>query len=434
MAFNRKLGFFMAPMLLALGGSAAVTGCSADEAAANVAKECGLDLNCEGPGIAEGNFAISGVAGVDGFFSSVVRVDTTAKVAASAIRAELDAIALSVGLEAGASGADIAAAVQTKIEANASGGLTVDFQPAKCEVSAKATIEATAKCDATVEPGSVKAECSGSCEAEVSASGEVQCDASAEVVCTGTAPNFECEGSCEGSCELDANLNCTGVCNGTCNGTCSAQNADGSCAGSCDGQCEGTCEIAGNAKCEGKCKGSCSYTPPDAKCEGGAKASCKADVEANAKVECSGKCEGEVTPPKASAECEASAKADAELSAECTPPSLNVAFEFTGEASAQAEFDVWVNGFKARLAALAAATAKAQIVADAALDLSGAAQGAVSGAVDVALEGDLSLKQSVGLKCALVELDAVAAVITEATEGLSAELSASAQVVGVVKS
>src|SRR6478735_8677916 len=329
MAFYKRLGIFAAPMVLMAAGAAATTGCDGDDPIGDLAEQCGLSCPAEGEGIISGNAAISGITSVDAFFSSVVTFDNVAAQVTGNMQLELDGIALSLGLEKGSSGADIKAALQAKIEANVDGELSIDFQPARCQVDAKVTAEATAKCDVEVEPGEVSAKCEGKCEAEVDVEGNVSCDAEATVTCSGKAPNFECSGTCEGSCELDADVECSGT-------------------------------------CKGKCTGNCTYEPGEAKCEAGATASCEASASADAKIECDGKCEGKVEPPKASAECEASAKADAEVSASCTPPSLQVSYklkaDIEGDADAKAEFDVWLEGFKGRISALAAATAKADIL------------------------------------------------------------------------
>lgn len=436
MAYFKKLGLFAAPMALAAGSAGLMTGCNGEDGPlGDLAEQCGLTCPGDGEGVIAGNASISGVASVDAFFGSVVRLNTVTTQVTGSIRAELDAIALSVGLEKGAAAADIRGALEAKIAANVEGGLTIDYQAPKCEVSASATVEATAKCDASVDPGEVSASCSGSCEAEVSASGEVNCEAEATVECRGTAPDFRCEGACEGSCQLDAGASCEGTCKGGCDGDCSVENADGSCNGTCDGECTGSCELTAGASCEGECKGECTYTPPDAQCEAGASASCKADVEAEASVQCEGKCEGEVTPPSASAECEASAKAEAEVSAECTPPSLAVSFEFSGEvagdASAEAEFLAWLEGFKGRFAALLAATAKADIVFEACADLGAAATGAVEGSVSAATKGDLDIKTSIGLGCALEQLPIAVELTTEASAELTTSIQAAAEITAV---
>jgi len=151
-------------------------------------------------------------------------------------------------------------------------------------------------------------------------------------------------------------------------------------------------------------------------------------------VNCSGSCSGEVTPPSASAECEASAKAEAELNAECTPPSVDVSYSFaaTADAQVQAEFEAWLHGFKANMGALAAATAKADIVLRAGADLGAAASGAIQGVADT-LAGEADFAVAFKLACLPAQLDATATVITDATAELTASATASASFVTGLK-
>ena len=398
-------------------------------------EECGLV--CPEAGVVEGNASISGVASIDGFFGAVGNFSSKATLVSDGLDAELAAIAASVGLQGGA-GADFQGEFQTALQAkfNLQGAIAVKYQEPKCAVSAKATIEATAKCDVDVEPGSVKAECSGSCE--VDASAEVSCSAEAELKCTGTAPSLSCEGTCTGECELTAAATCEGTCNGTCSGDCTVKNANGDCEGKCNGECQGSCELEAGGSCSGSCKGSCEYTPPSGQCEGGAKAECEATGSAS--VECEGSCSGEVTPPKASAECEASAKADASVNVECTPPSVDVTYELaasgdaTADLQAKAEFEAWLSGFKAHVGAIAALSARAEAVIAAGADIGAAASGAVTGAVEAKLSGDaeLSLKDVVGLGCAVDELKLVPGVISDATGKLQASVSATASLTAAI--
>lgn len=428
---NHKVSFgLIAGGLVAGMAMTAVQGCD-DGALGNLAEQCGLV--CAAEGVADGNASISGIASIDAFFGAVVTFSKAAIDVSAGIDAELRAIAVSLGLEAGASSAEIKAAIQGKIKGAVSGGLKINYAPPACAVSAKATVEATAKCDVTVEPGMVEVECKGSCEADASVS--ASCDAEAEVKCVAQAPSIACSGMCEGTCSADAGVACEGTCNGGCDGECSVRAANGTdCAGQCMGTCTGTCQLTAAAKCEGNCEGSCTFTPPDAKCEANAQVRCEA--KADAKVACNGRCDGEVTPPKASAECEASAKAEVNAKVECTPPAVEITWQWSaeldGNLAAQAEFKAWVTGFKGRFAALLAATKRVEFVLKAGAGLSAAASGAVKGAIDVQLEGDLSLKGSVGLGCAITELPKVAGVIADSTTRLQASASGAVDVTSAV--
>ena len=215
-----------------------------------------------------------------------------------------------------------------------------------------------------------------------------------------------------------------------CSGTWSVTNAQGDCAGRCDGMCQGTCELSAGGSCSGKCEGSCEYTPPSGTCEADAQVSCKAMADAS--VQCNGSCKGEVEPPMAKAECQASAKAEANANVQCFPPSLEITWQWSaslmGDVNAQAEFKAWLEGFKLRYSTLLAALKKAELVIKVGGDLTAAAGGAVEGAVSVAAEGDVDLKASIGLGCALVELKSVGKVIGDGTAKLQASVSAAGEI------
>ena len=421
------------PVLFALpfGMSLAlVQGCDdSDSPLGNLAEQCGLVCSVEG--IAEGNASISGIASVDAFFSAVVGFNRAALEIQAGVDAELRGLALSLELDPGASAADIRGAITAKLEGAIDGGLKIEYAAPKCSVDAKVAIDATAKCDAEVDPGMVKVECKGSCTVDASAG--ASCDAEATVMCKGTAPQLDCSGTCTGTCELDASLACNGTCNGECDGTCTVTGANGQCAGECMGECKGTCELKAGAECAGKCQGSCEYQAPMGGCAADAEVSCRAQADASA--ECEGSCDGEVVPPKAKAECEASVDAEAKLRAECTPPTLEIRWQwsakFKNDAKAQAEFKAWIEGFRARYSGLLAASARGELVLKAGKGLVTAATGLVT-SLPGELSGDLSLKTSVGLDCALKEFANVGPVIDEASTSLTGSVSAIGEITAAV--
>lgn len=406
-------------------GALTVTVQGCDPGSNPIADAC--DLTCAAEGILDGNASISGLASVDSFFSAVVNFGKAALEVQTGVNAELRGIAVSLGLDAGASAAEIRGALKAKFETAVDGGLKIEYAPPRCTVAASVAVDAAAKCDAEVDPGMVSVECKGTCTVEASA--EASCDASAKVVCKGTAPMLQCEGMCTGTCELEGDLQCNGTCNGTCDGTCSVKNADGQCAGECQGQCQGSCELKAGASCQGSCQGSCEYEAPEGKCEAGAEVRCEAAADASAS--CNGSCDGEVVPPKAKAECEASVEAEAKLRAECTPPSLEIRWQwsakYAGDVAAQAQFKAWVEGFRVRYAGLLAATARGKLVLEAGAGL-GEAAGNLVNSIQSDFSADASIRASVGIACAVTELGAVATVITDAGGALSASLEASAEV------
>jgi hypothetical protein len=402
----------------------------------DLAEQCGLDINCEAGGIAEGNVNISGVASVDAFFTSVISFQTTALNVSGGIEAQLEAIRGDFGIEAGTS---LEAGIQAQIDANIEGELSIEAEPARCSADISATLDAKARCEGEVDPGSVMVECSGSCEVEASA--EVMCDASAELKCTIVPPNLECEGSCQGSCEanLEVAASCSGTCRGSCSGSCDAyagteMGAGAECAGKCDGMCEGTCEteVAGEATCEGKCKGECTLTNPEGGCEGAIRAECKA--EANAMVMCEGRCDGEVNPPMVKAECEASVKADAKMNVQCTPPRLAINYELRAggnvDVDAQARFVAAVESLRVRLPALLVSLKRANLALEAGADLGASAQAAIEGAADA--NAMANARFFVGMKCAVAEIPNIAPVISDATSKLQGSLTASAELTGAL--
>jgi len=382
-------------------GAAMLPGAGCDDSPlGDLAEQCGL--TCPAEGIVDGNASISGIANLDAFFGAVVDVSAAANTVSASIEAEVDAIALSVGLEAGAPVADVQAAIEAKISANVSGGLTINYDPPKCEASLEVSAKAAAACDVDVEPGSLPS-CEGKCT--IDASAQADCSANGTLSCKG--PKAQCEGSCSGNCQLDVAASCSGTCRGTCSGTCSVQDSNGNCAGACDGDCQGSCELAAGGSCSGVCEGSCEFEA--ASCDGGFEAKCEASADAN--VECTASCEGEVEPPSAKAECQASVEAKAKANLECAPPSVDISWQWSadlmGDATAQAEFRAWIGSFKGRFSAILAAGAKAEVLVDLIPNLSASAEGAVTGVAE-GLAGKADLKLAIGAGCAIAELPNVA--------------------------
>lgn len=410
-------------------GLAPLSGCGEDALGdgpiGDLAKQCGLV--CDSKGIVEGNASISGNASVDAFFGAVVDFKGAAAGLNADVRAKLDAIALSVGLEPGAAAADIKGALQAKLAANVDGGIKVNFQPPKCSASLEVTANAAASCDASLDPGSVEVSCEGSCT--IDASMQAECAANGELKCTGTPPGLQCEGSCTGECQLEVGATCEGTCKGTCEGECSVKDASGNCAGACDGECKGTCEMKAGGSCSGKCEGSCEWTPPSGECDAQFEAKCEAKADAN--IQCKGSCEGKATPPSVSAECQATVEAKANANAQCTPPELDISFQWNaqlaGDVNAQAEFKAWLTGFKAHYAGLLAASAKATILLEAGANLGASGKAAVEGFAG-SLKGSADLKASIGAVCALNELPKVAGIITAATNDVTASVSGVAEI------
>ncbi|MEM6293843.1 MAG: hypothetical protein AAGA54_21385 [Myxococcota bacterium] len=398
--------------------------------AADVAEQCGLDITCSGDGFLEGNASISGIASIDSFFGAAIDLDAAMVSLSASLRSRLDAIGASIGVEAGASGAEIRDRLEGFLGTYIAGDLTVDFQPAQCEASVEASVAAAAECDASVDAGEVSASCSGSCELDASAGAE--CSVDAELVCTGTAPNFDCTGgTCSGSCV--AEFTAAATCDGTCRGTCTFDDGPeiDDFEGRCDGACEGECstDMSAGGDCNARCEGSCEYRPGEGGCEADASARCEA--KAGASIECDAGCEGSVEPPEVSAECEATVDAKASASVSCTPPSLAFSFDWAAGVTAeqQAEFRAWLEGFRANFSALVAARAEAEVVASAAINLVASAEGTLADAVGD-LQGSADLVASVGAGCALLELPDAAQSLRASTQSLQANATATVEVLG----
>ncbi len=406
-------------------GAGMLQGCDGSNPAGldRIAEQCGLDINCEAGGVLEGNAHVSGIASIDSFFGAVIDVNARVGEVNGTIRAELDAIGASVGLEPGAAGADIRLAIEGRISAAVSGGLQVQAEPARCSASVEVVAAAAAECDASVDPGEVSFACEGSCEVEAGVA--VDCGATADLHCTVTAPSVACDGMCTGSCYADAGVSCEGTCRGGCSVECEVQNADGTCNGLCEGTCTGSCELEVAAACEGSCEGSCDYVPPSGECEASAQASCEA--QAGGSVECDAGCEGSAQPPSVSAECEASVEASASASVQCTPPSVAITWswsqEFAGNAEAQAEFRGWITGLRGHYSGILAARAQGDLLLDAGAGLAAAATGAVTDAA-ADLSAGANVQAVIGARCALGELGPAAAAIEASVSSLGASVAA----------
>ena len=410
---------------LGLAGLLLVAACGEDGGFENpLEKICGF--TCPGGtvdgtkigGVAEGNASISGVPQVDAFFSATIAFRTAADGVSEGIEEQLDLIKADFGITG-----DLSTGLKAAFDANLEAGVKFEYQPPRCAIDAEATLEASAKCDASVSGGKVEVECKGSCEAELRA--DFKCDASADLYCTVTAPEVKCEGECQGSCTaaVGAELNCTGTCHGECDGECNVTSdaAGNECAGTCKGMCKGSCEtqLTASAQCSGTCRGECTAKAPEAGCMGSVKAECRGRADASFK--CEGRCVGDFEPPMVSAECKASAKAQASVNIDCTPPRLGMTYAFKADAKA---------GFKAaltslidvRLPALLKARGKAELVARAGEDLGVAAQGAINTAVNE-LKGDFKLKTAYDLGCAGKELPAARKIIDESTDKLTDRLN-----------
>lgn len=388
-----------------------------------------------------GQLSISGNAQLDGLFTAVGTLGKANARISGDFEANIAALGSVYGLAEGEVNAafvdELVAAIQLDIDSHvgASGGLKIAMTPAECSASldvafdAQAQCEVQAGCEVEVDPGEASVQCEGTCEGSCSGS------CSGEFSCKVEAPGVECSGMCEGSCELTAAATCEGTCHGSCDVGCSSTDASGECHGTCEGMCDGTCEVTGGASCEGSCHGTCKASPGSVECDAeGVECSGSCDAE------CSGGCEGNFTPPSASADCDASAdcevqaSAQASASVECTPPSIDIDFEFDGTvtADAKASFVARLGELKVRGAAILQGAAQLKALVDG--EVNGEVvfspspvvevTGALEGLIDAGIEGDFDVPIA-KIPCTIdafkEAVPMLASIGTEATATISAQ-------------
>lgn len=162
----------------------------------------------------------------------------------------------------------VSARIDAILRQGVSASIQADVTPPQCQVRADAAAACSAQCNATVDPGYVRAHC------------------------TPGHLYGRCEGTCSGQC--------SGTCNGECQGECMGQAKATPGAASGGGQCAG--------QCKGTCKGSCS-----ADCHG----SCSVDFKEP-------RCDVDIRQPSAEGHCEGACRAHADLTAQCTEARVNV--------------------------------------------------------------------------------------------------------------
>jgi hypothetical protein len=352
--FNKRPGRSAANLLL-LGAALLFPGCDHDDVpiddASTMCGPCGE--------VALGDATISGDARLDGFFKAVGTLGNAAATISGDFEDQLDQLAAAfevdvVGMGLAEKVAAVKEQILAEISANVTGELRVGYVPPRCSANLSVAVEAQGQCEAKAGC-EVSAECSGG---QLS----VQCDGQCKGSCSGTCEgecafdvSGECPYTCKGACEMSASPGaCEGTCNGGCAGECSLQDNEGNCKGQCSGDCSGTCEPpSGGMSCAGECHGQCA-AQVTAECEGKCEGWCDA--------ECSGGCQGNAIPPSCAAagdceatiDCQVAAAAEASASLECTPPSLEIDFDFNAsvEASAQAEFLAKMKTFRVKMVAM----------------------------------------------------------------------------------
>jgi hypothetical protein len=365
-----------------------------------IAKLCGLDVSCSGPGLGAGNAAISGVQSIDTYFASVLRFETEADRVSAALGRELAAIRAGFGIEAGV---DLAAAMRARIAADVEGELRVRAGTPSCEIATDAVLDASRRCEGAA--ASAEVGCLGRCE--LRPDGALGCAGEAKLACTFLAAATRCAQACKGSCTTDQPTprECSGVCRGSCSGPCSLYSdaAATQCAGHCDGTCTGSCEVElpSAAACDGVCSGECTLASSNGRCDGASSASCEA-AQADT-VACSGRCVGGVVLARTSAECKAAVEAEAKMNAQCSPPSVTVDYKLRSDLDAEtgAQLEFGMQMLRQRLPLLLMALARAQQTAGAGADLAANASSVVAAARLAGREPGLDVQFR--LRCALSE-------------------------------
>src|SRR5690606_12914751 len=104
--------------------------------------------------MAEAGGSVSGIAEVDAFFTSVVNFQAQAGMLEAEVNAALGEMAAAIGAEvegsASATAANIVAKISGGFDGRIDGGISIEYQEPRCEVSAEAPIQASAPCDASV--------------------------------------------------------------------------------------------------------------------------------------------------------------------------------------------------------------------------------------------------------------------------------------------
>jgi hypothetical protein len=443
----KKFTIFTAATILAAAATS-LTGCDdKNNPIGDIASQCGF--SCDSNALVNGQTSISGIANIDAFYAQVANFNATATLVGEGLAAPLVKIKAQLGLPSTATGADVAAAMKTQFQLDSA--VTIDYAPPTCQISAKATVEATAKCDASVSAGSVKASCEGRCDADVQVSGgQVSCSGSAKLQCTAPSAKIACSGSCKGECTVTAGAECTGSCSGTCNGTCdgtcdgkatggaAAAACSGKCEGKCTGgTCTGKCNMTAGGTCNGTCTGDCSVEATGGSCAAGAKMECFVEPPStSASVQCEGKCEGSIEPPQASVQCQASAKAEASMKAECTPPSIDITAKVsaTADASVSVKYDAFLEVFKSEMGNLVANLQRSDIVVKAGAELIGSVPSVLASfktAAAGAASGDLKL--AAGLTCAATLVPQVPDILGTGVTTLSGQITAATSFVAAFK-
>jgi hypothetical protein len=399
------------------GNPSSMCGAPASGAVSELAKQCGIDIECEGGGIAQGNTAISGVQSIDSYFASVLRFQVEADRLSASLNAEITAIRAAFGIDPAV---NLETELRRRIDASVEGELLVHAGVPSCTADASAVLAAGARCEGEADTSAV-AMCVGRCELALGR--ELKCDAEAELACTFLASASACQGECKGRCSSDASAgrDCAGICRGSCDGACSLYSdaTATQCGGRCDGMCTGSCELElpEGGPCDGACSGECTAASADGRCDGASAASCRGGP--NALLTCAGRCEGAIETMQTKAECSAVANAEAKLSLQCAPARVVIDYRLRSDLdpTESARFDVGMRILRERLPTLLAMRERAEQAVSAGDDLAAGASTRLKAAAQ-SVRGDANLQLQFGVICALREASRVPEVVTPSAQRL----------------
>ena len=436
------------PVLAFALSAPALMDCSAKDAAeaAAVAAQCGTDPCNELNGGASGIASLKG--SVDAKYLATLQAFSDLEALSVAMITDTGSACVAIATDLGATdtwsnkGApstpefvqEACAQAKAKIDAITQAGVSAGcqfnlvFSEPKCSASldAQASCQGQCQVDASCQPGSVEAQCSGglygSCD-PVNCQGDVSCvgSATASVDCQGT-----CDAECTGTCSAACTGTVTGGCDGTCEGKCDGQASNGQAAGACTGTCEGTCsKPAASATCTGSCKASCT-----GKCTGTCKVDAGVTASCSSSVSCSGgckggytkpQCTGSITPPSCQVDgnCQASCEGSVKATATCDPPSVQFVAACTADV---ADVDKLVATLETNLPKLLVNfKARGQAVVDLVGTIKGDVEGLVTASASLSGKACACLKASVS---AFVDVQANISVSVQASASVSGSAGA----------
>lgn len=147
---------------------------------------CGIDVDCEGPGVEEGHGLVSGVPRVDAVLQAGIEVHRDVAALTASLRHQLDALHVLFDVPAGA---DPAATLSARFADETVDGVVAESEPVRCWSGADTARRFALRCDPDAT-GPVTTACeTGTCE----------CDPFTNCV---AAPD-ECTGRCDGAVKVD---------------------------------------------------------------------------------------------------------------------------------------------------------------------------------------------------------------------------------------